>query len=194
VEGDGDSSRLCRALSAVSDSSSAPVEVVPYNAAWPALFEAERRMLQAALSAWLVGEIEHIGSTAVAGLSAKPVIDIMAPVASLLASEAAIAAAAAIGYVHHPYRADVMHWFCKPSPEVRTHHLHLVPLGSDLWRARLAFRDALRANPALAAEYAALKMRLAEQYRHDREAYTENKAPFVRRVLLSCGLPSLPAQ
>jgi GrpB-like predicted nucleotidyltransferase (UPF0157 family) len=178
----------------VSDGSSAPVEVVPYNAAWPAQFEAERRVLQAALSAWLVGDIEHIGSTAVACLSAKPVIDIMAPVASLLASEAAIAAATAIGYAHHPYRADVMHWFCKPSPEVLTHHLHLVPLGSDLWRARLAFRDALRANPALAAEYAALKMQLARQYRNDRDAYTEHKAPFVRRVLLSCGLPALSAQ
>ncbi len=172
----------------VSESVPTPIEVVPYDPAWPARFDAEKQLLQVALSAWLAGEIEHIGSTAVEGLSAKPVLDIMAPVASLNASLAAIPAAVATGYLHHPYRADVMHWFCKPSPHVRTHHLHLVPLGSDLWRDRLAFRDALRASPALAAEYTALKLRLAARFRHDREAYTEHKEPFVRRVLLSCGL------
>jgi GrpB-like predicted nucleotidyltransferase (UPF0157 family) len=74
-----------------------------------------------------------------------------------------------------------MHWFCKPSPEHRTHHLHLVPLGSALWHDRLAFRDALRANPQLAAEYEALKRRLARDFRLDREAYTEDKTQFVQR-------------
>jgi GrpB-like predicted nucleotidyltransferase (UPF0157 family) len=176
----------------VSDGASALVELVPYDPAWSAQFLAEERVLRAALSDWLVGDLEHIGSTAVVGLLAKPVIDIMAPVASLRASEAAIAAAAAVGYVHHPYRADVMHWFCKPSPHVRTHHLHLVPMGSDLWRDRLAFRDALRASSALAAEYAELKRRLAQQYRDDREAYTEHKAPFVRRALLARGTERKP--
>ena len=76
-----------------------------------------------------------------------------------------------------------MHWFCKPSPQSRTHHLHLVPYGSALWMQRLRFRDALRADPALAAEYAALKCELARRFRHDREAYTEAKTPFVERVL-----------
>jgi GrpB-like predicted nucleotidyltransferase (UPF0157 family) len=169
------------------DSQAEAIEVVPYDPAWPDQFELEKHLIQTALSPWLVGEIEHIGSTAVVGLSAKAVIDIMAPVASLSASLAAIPAASVAGYLHHPYRADVMHWFCKPSPQVRTHHLHLVPLGSDLWLERLAFRNTLRTNPELAAEYAELKLRLAERYRHDREAYTEHKEPFVRRVLLSCG-------
>jgi GrpB-like predicted nucleotidyltransferase (UPF0157 family) len=131
----------------------------------------------------LVGEIQHIGSTAVVGLAAKPVIDIMAPVASLRESEAAIAAAGQLGYLHHPYRAEVMHWFCKPSPLVRTHHLHLVPFESPLWLERLAFRNALRANQALASEYAQLKLGLAEQFPGDREAYTQAKGPFVQRVL-----------
>jgi GrpB-like predicted nucleotidyltransferase (UPF0157 family) len=159
------------------------IEVVPYNPEWPAQFAAEKAALQAALSPWLVGEIEHIGSTAVVGLFAKPVIDIMAPVASLEDSVAAIPAALAIGYLHHPYREQVMHWFCKPSPEIRTHHLHLVPLGSQLWVERLAFRDALRENLSLSSDYSALKMRLAELYRTDREAYTNAKAPFVQGVV-----------
>ncbi len=107
----------------------------------------------------------------------------MAPVLSLEASRAAIQAAAAVGYVYFPYKPDVMHWFCKPSPARRTHHLHLVPIGSPLLHQRLAFRDALRAEPALAAEYAALKARLAGEFRLDREAYTEGKTPFISRVL-----------
>ena len=76
-----------------------------------------------------------------------------------------------------------MHWFCKPSPAARTHHLHLVPVGGRLWTERLAFRDTLRQHPDIAAEYAALKTRLAAQYRRDREAYTEAKGVFIERVL-----------
>ncbi|MFN3810908.1 MAG: GrpB family protein [Roseateles asaccharophilus] len=162
---------------------SASVEIVRYSPDWPAKFEAEKQALLSVLSPWLVGEIQHVGSTAVAGLSAKPIIDIMAPVSSLLESEAAIASAVAAGYSYYPYRADVMHWFCKPSPDVRTHHLHLVPYGSELWLDRLAFRDALRKNQALADEYASLKLRLARQFPDDREAYTQGKTPFVHRVL-----------
>jgi GrpB-like predicted nucleotidyltransferase (UPF0157 family) len=134
-------------------------------------------------SRWLVGTIEHIGSTAVANLPAKPVIDIMAPVRSLQLSRPAIEAAAALGYVYHPYKSDVMHWFCKPSPARRTHHLHLVPHESELWHQQLAFRDALRRNQSLAAEYANLKKSLSERFRLDREAYTEAKVPFIERVL-----------
>jgi GrpB-like predicted nucleotidyltransferase (UPF0157 family) len=160
----------------------AAVEVVPYRSEWPEQFERERHVLARALAPWLVGEPEHIGSTAVPGLSAKPVIDIMAPVRSLLASVPAIAAAEGIGYVHFPYKPELMHWFCKPSRTHRTHHLHLVPFDGGLWRERLAFRDALRASASLRAEYEALKLKLAAEYQHDREAYTEAKSPFITRV------------
>jgi GrpB-like predicted nucleotidyltransferase (UPF0157 family) len=153
----------------------AAVEVVAYDDSWPSRFEAERSLLEAVLAPWLAGSIEHIGSTAVPLLPAKSVIDIMAPVHTLEASRAAIEAATSAGYVYYPYKAELMHWFCKPS--------HLVPFGSSLWYRRLAFRDALRKSPALAAEYAELKLRLAETFRRDREAYTEAKAPFVHRVL-----------
>ena len=157
--------------------------IVAYDSAWPSLFEQERTLLQATIGAWLSGPIEHIGSTAVPGLAAKPIIDIMAGVETLAASTGAIAAAGTLGYIHYPYRPDVMHWLCKPSASFRTHHLHLVPYQSALWNERLAFRDHLRRDAAAAADYGALKMGLARQYTCDREAYTEAKGPFIRRIL-----------
>ena len=164
-------------------SGEAAVELMPYDPSWPSLFDQERAVLEPALAPWLAGPIEHVGSTAVPGLIAKPVIDIMAAVESLDASRASIFAVAEIGYVYFPYRPDVMHWFCKPSPAIRTHHLHLVPIGSRLWTERLAFRDVLRRDSSTAADYATLKQRLAKQYKFDREGYTDAKAPFIRRVV-----------
>jgi GrpB-like predicted nucleotidyltransferase (UPF0157 family) len=164
----------------------AAVEVVPYDPSWPSLFDQERAVLEQSLAPWLAGPIEHVGSTAVPGLVAKPVIDIMVAVESLAASRAAIGVAAAIGYAYFPYRPDEMHWFCKPSASFRTHHLHLVPFAGRLWTERLAFRDHLRRNAATAAAYAALKQRLATQYQFDREAYTDAKEPFIRQVLEAC--------
>ena len=160
----------------------APIEIVAADPAWPSRFEVERQALAQTLGPWLTGPVEHVGSTAVPGLPAKAVIDIMAGVASLDASRPAIDAAAALGYCHYPYRPESEHWFCKPSAAFRTHHLHLVPFGSEQWRGTIAFRDYLRAHPADAAEYAALKTRLARQYRDDREAYTQAKSAFVSRV------------
>src|SRR5262245_56615875 len=119
---------------------------------------------------WLVGPIEHIGSTAVPGLAAKPIIDIMAAVQTLDAWRPAIAAASALGSCYFPYRPDSEHWFCKPSPAFRTHHLHLLPIESPQWRRAIAFRDYLRAHSDVALEYEALKRQLALEYREDREA------------------------
>jgi GrpB-like predicted nucleotidyltransferase (UPF0157 family) len=161
----------------------ATVEIVPYRDDWPALFEAERNLLARVLAPWLCASIEHIGSTAVHRLAAKPVIDIMAPVGSLDDSRPAIEVAAHHGYLYYPYKTEVMHWFCKPSPAHRTHHLHLVPHGSLLWNECIAFRQALRASRSLAEEYARLKYGLAITFHDDREGYTHAKEPFVRRVL-----------
>jgi GrpB-like predicted nucleotidyltransferase (UPF0157 family) len=157
--------------------------IVSYDAAWPDLFERERVSITDTIGEWIVGGIEHVGSTAVPGLAAKPVIDIMIGVESLERSRAAIPRLAAIGYLYAPYRADVMHWLCKPSLTLRTHHAHLVPFASDLWHERLAFRDHLRTHPDTAAEYARLKQLLAQRHREDREAYTEAKGSFVARVV-----------
>ncbi len=90
---------------------------------------------------------------------------------------------ARLGYLYAPYLADEMHWFCKPHPARRTHHLHLAPVASARYRDELAFRDRLRAYRHAAREYAALKHDLAHHFAHDREAYTEAKGAFVRRVL-----------
>ena len=159
------------------------VKLVDYDPAWPAKFAAEKDLLSQWLRPWLFGPIEHVGSTAVPGLRAKPVIDIMVGVETLAASRDAIAVLQDRGYQYWDYKSDVMHWFCKPSDEFRTHHLHLVPLTSELWRARLAFRDYLRRESGTAAEYVVLKDRLAKEFRHDREAYTEGKREFVERVV-----------
>jgi GrpB-like predicted nucleotidyltransferase (UPF0157 family) len=160
----------------------APVEIVDYDPAWPRLFAEEHEKLADALGPWLAGPIEHIGSTAVPGLAAKPVIDIMAAVATLGSSRPAIAAAGELAYCYYPYRAELEHWFCKPTTAFRTHHLHLVPFGSRLWEEALAFRDYLRTHPETALEYERLKRQLASEYRLDRERYTEAKAPFIARI------------
>jgi GrpB-like predicted nucleotidyltransferase (UPF0157 family) len=160
-----------------------PVTLTAYDELWPKRFAEEHATLSRVLEQWLVGAIEHVGSTAVPGLIAKPVIDIMAGVESLEASRAAIPAVGEIGYCYFPYRTEAMHWFCKPSPFHRTHHLHLIQFESRLWFERLAFRDYLRSHCEVAAEYAELKRRFAAQYHFDREAYTEAKSPFIERIV-----------
>lgn len=117
------------------------------------------------------------------GLEAKPIIDILVGVESLDASRPAFNPLARLDYTYAPYLADEMHWFCKPNPSRRTHHLHLVPTGSKRYTDELAFRDRLRDDSEIAAEYLALKRDLANRFAHDREAYTNAKSDFVRRVL-----------
>jgi GrpB-like predicted nucleotidyltransferase (UPF0157 family) len=160
-----------------------PIIIEPYNPLWPAKFETERQLLRSVLAPWLVGAIEHVGSTAVAELAAKPVIDIMAGVRDLPSSAPAIDALKPLRYCYFEYKADVMHWFCKPSDVERTYHLHLVPFESSLWRERLTFRDRLRNDAATRRSYAELKFTLASKYRDDREAYTEAKTEFIQSVL-----------
>jgi GrpB-like predicted nucleotidyltransferase (UPF0157 family) len=130
-----------------------------------------------------VAGIHHVGSTAVPGLDAKPIIDILAGVADLDSSIACREPLARLGYLYAPYLNEQMHWFCKPHPARRTHHLHLVPAGSRRFAEELAFRDRLRADPDLAGDYAVLKHRLAVRFRADREAYTRAKTDFIESVL-----------
>jgi len=167
--------------------SEARIHIVPYDTSWVAQFERERAVLERLLAPWRGGPIEHVGSTAIPGLCAKPVIDIMVGVTSLPESEPAKSALREAGYQYAEYKTDVMHWFCKPSFAMRTHHLHLIPFGAPLWHDRLKFRDILRADPVLAADYATLKLALASKFEFDREAYTEAKSAFVARILASAG-------
>jgi GrpB-like predicted nucleotidyltransferase (UPF0157 family) len=118
----------------------------PYDPAWPERFEEERATLGCAIADQVVGGIHHVGSTAVAGLEAKPVIDILVGVRDLAGSRACFDRLRDLVYVYATYRSAEMHWFCKPDPSRRTHHLHLVPVDSSRFRGELAFRVYLRAH------------------------------------------------
>ncbi|WP_194755979.1 GrpB family protein [Aliidiomarina indica] len=161
------------------------VELKQYNSKWPELFEQEKTFLLEKIGSCLVGSVEHVGSTAVPGMIAKPIIDIMFGVEGLESSKGAIEVLQSNGYCYYPYKSDVMHWFCKPSPELRTHHLHLVPYQSPLWKERIRFRELLRENPKVAEEYAALKQSLAAEMASDRESYTDSKSLFIKKVLFA---------
>lgn len=163
------------------------VEIRPYDPAWPALFEAERSALEGALSGEPLIGIEHFGSTAIPGLAAKPIIDILIAATDLAAARATFPARLApLGYLFWADNPKTDRLFfvkgLPPHGERRTHHVHVTQPDGEPW-IRLAFRDYLRANPDAAAEYAALKTRLAAEYRTDREAYTEAKTDFVARIM-----------
>ena len=165
-----------------------PVTVVPYDDGWPGAFEREAVLLRDVLRPWLVGGVEHIGSTAVPGLAAKPILDMLAGVRALAQARDAVARLEALGYRYADHRPHEALWFSKqPSDDYasRTHQLHLTEVGSALWRERLAFRDALRADDGLRDEYQALKQRLADSELDD---YVQRKRPFVARVLRSRGV------
>jgi len=163
------------------------VLILPYDRRWPTLYEAEATRLALALPSGLVLSIDHIGSTAIPGMPAKPVIDIL-----LLVTSAALARATAVGPLEalgYAYWADNPHpdrlFFVKglpPAAPHRTHHVHMREPGED-HRGRLLFRDHLRANPDEAARYAALKYELAARHGADREAYTDAKSVYVEAVL-----------
>jgi GrpB-like predicted nucleotidyltransferase (UPF0157 family) len=147
-------------------------------------------LLAEVLSPWLQGGIEHIGSTAIPGIAAKPIIDMMSGIHDLEEARAAFGPLCDQSYVDDPHRPGIAHHFAKPSRQLSemTHSLHLTEPGSDLWRERLAFRDALRRDADLAAEYETLKLRLARALRDDGQAYAAGKRAFVTRVLAGAGL------
>jgi GrpB-like predicted nucleotidyltransferase (UPF0157 family)/RimJ/RimL family protein N-acetyltransferase len=158
-----------------------PLEVVAYDPAWPLRFEEERARIAEALGS-RAPVIEHIGSTSVPGLAAKPVIDVLLGLRSYPLDEAGVRALEGLGY---EYRGEFgipgRQFFRKGEP--RSHHVHAVELGSDLWVSHLAFRDRLRDHPEDAARYASLKHELVSRYRDERGRYTEAKAPFIEELL-----------
>lgn len=163
-----------------------PVELESYDATWPARFEQEAERLRGALGDLAV-RIEHVGSTSVPGLASKPVIDIMIGVVDLQASaDAVVAALSQLGYEYweaDPSRDERMHlvrWNAGRS--ARLVHVHVAPTSGLFWRELLAFRDRLRSDPNLTAQYEDLKRGLAVQFGNDRDAYTAAKTEFVRKV------------
>lgn len=168
--------------------------VEEYDPDWVTVFERERVLLERLLAPWLSGGVHHIGSTSVPGLAAKPIIDMVAGVRDLALARPAIAVLEAESYRYSPHRPRAYRFSKPPSPHwyETTHHLHLTEPGSDLWRERLAFRDALRSDPALRAEYQALKLRLAAAHGDDLQSYTDDKRDFVSRVLTAAGTTLRP--
>lgn len=167
---------------------SGTVRLVPADPAWAGLFAAERERLLAAVNG-LPLVVEHVGSTAVPGLAAKPILDLMGgcPAGGDLAPY--VAALEVAGYRHRgEYGIPGRQYFVRDDAGGRrTHHLHLVEQGGAFWRAHLAFRDALRRSPDRAAAYAALKRALAARHPDDRAAYTDGKAAFVAETLAPAG-------
>lgn len=157
-----------------------PIEVVDYDPAWPAAFEAERARLRIVFGG-LAAAIEHVGSTAVRGLAAKPVIDILVGVQVLPLPERVMSDLASLGYEYRGEDDTPGEHFFRTNP--RTRHLRVVELGSKSWREPTEFRDHLRAHPDVARDYAALKQRLARLHRLDRAAYAEGKAGFIRSIV-----------
>jgi GrpB-like predicted nucleotidyltransferase (UPF0157 family) len=162
-----------------------PVVLLPYDAGWPGAFAEERVRLLAGLPDRLI-DVQHIGSTAVPGLVAKPIIDLLVGVASMDDARTLVEPVLQLGYTTSRAFNDTLVdrlWFMRASDGRRTHHLHLVVHGSTVWLRHVAFRDALRRQPVLAARYATLKAALAACFRDDRDAYTDAKDAFVRQVL-----------
>ena len=163
-----------------------PILVVPYDEAWPSLYEEERARIERAIGPW-VEEIEHVGSTAVPGLAAKPVVDIMVGVRSLEDSPVLVERLVGIGYEYVPEFERVLparRYFRKMREGRRTHQIHLVERSNaEWWDRHLLFRDYLRANPESAGEYARLKYELSERFSNDREAYTDAKTDFISEVV-----------
>ena len=132
--------------------------------------------------------IEHIGSTAVPGLAAKPVIDVLLGARSLADVESRIDALAELGYAYVPkYEREIpmRRYFVKSSATSLRVHLHAVELDSRIWREHMAFREALRADASLCARYQSLKLDLAQKFADDKSAYTTAKNPFIQSVLAS---------
>jgi GrpB-like predicted nucleotidyltransferase (UPF0157 family) len=164
------------------------IEIVPYDRSWPARFDAEAARIEEAMAGAAL-RVEHVGSTSMPGLAAKPVIDIQVSVASLEKPDLHAAPLARLGYGHVPLGAvDLVYpFFQKPAAWPTTHHIHLCVLGSEHERRHLAFRDYLRAHPEVAAEYVAVKRSLAAEHGgatpESRERYSLSKTDFVRTIL-----------
>jgi len=161
-------------------------EVLPHDPRLAQRARTERGRLARSLAPWLVDGVEHVGSTAVPGLAAKPVIDLMASVAD---PDVVVAQAgerlAADGWCYVPPELDSgglwRRFFVKPDASGlrRAAHLHVIRAGHPRWAEQIAFRDALRRDEGLARSYEDLKRRLAARYAGDREAYTGAKSQFV---------------
>lgn len=159
------------------------VQLQQYDSNWAVEFENEKKSLIEALGPFANG-IEHIGSTSVPGLEAKPLIDMIVPIDNLDDVTVIIPSLIRMGYEHMPERIFATRAFFPKGPrEKRTHHLSFVNTDSMEFRDAIAFRDMLRSDEDIRDAYRNLKKKLAERYEDDRYAYTEAKQKFIEAVL-----------
>jgi len=158
------------------------VRLLAAHEAWAHEFELERTRIVDAVGDRIL-EIQHVGSTAIPGVPAKPVLDILVGVEDFEEASPCVAPLENIGYRYrHEHGIPRRHYFVKGAP--RTHHLHMVERGSNHWAITMAFRDFLRQDSAWAREYAEAKRSLAAKYSRDREAYQREKDKVVERLLV----------
>ena len=161
------------------------VKLEPHTEQWHRLFAEEDARLRKFIGDYVV-VIEHIGSKAICGISAKPIIDIAVAVEKIANGESCVKPLEEINYEYRgEYGIAGRFYFVKGEP--RTHHLHMVLESSDFWRSHLLFRDYLRENPAVAKEYENLKLELAREYVNDRDAYLHGKSDFIENILKVAG-------
>ncbi len=162
-----------------------PIAIVPYRAQWPSLYEEEKRRISAALGNRME-QIEHFGSTAIPGLAAKPVIDIMIGVQRLDQAEECIPILESLGYTYMPeLEAELpdRRFLWKEMASTQRYHIHLTQVHGPLWENPLAFRDYLREHPEEAERYGQLKADLAAQCGSDIGSYIQGKTAFVQQIL-----------
>jgi GrpB-like predicted nucleotidyltransferase (UPF0157 family) len=156
------------------------VEVHSYDPDWPRLYAAEAKRLHSILGNWIL-DIQHIGSTAILGMPSKPIIDIAIGIRDFEEGFEMVPLMTELGY---NFRGEVgvprRHFYILGKP--RTHHVHVYEMACEDWKQRIAFRDALRSNPAKATEYAELKHKLAEQFPRDIANYSNGKKEFIERI------------
>jgi GrpB-like predicted nucleotidyltransferase (UPF0157 family) len=171
-----------------------PIEIVDYDPIWPEIYEREGASIEAALGD-LIERIEHTGSTAVPGLAAKPIVDILLGIAEPHPLDACVAPLQSIGYEYVPRYEDTMPWrryFRKRRPSSPyPHNLHVVRVGSPFWVEHVGLRDWLRAHPEDALAYAEAKRELAPRFT-DVNQYADAKTTFIHGVLAKAGVPPRP--
>jgi GrpB-like predicted nucleotidyltransferase (UPF0157 family) len=157
------------------------VRVCPYTPEWGRLFQEEATRIRAAIGADII-DIQHIGSTSIPGLAAKPIIDIAVAVAHFEEANRCVQPLVDLGYRYlGEHGIPRRHFFVRDNP--RTHNLHMNELDSFDWRQTTRFRDYLRTHPDLVAEYADLKLRLGQQFATDLQAYQDGKDAFIKRIV-----------
>ena len=163
----------------LDDRSDPAVRIVEYDSAWPALAEAEMRAIEDALGD-IAERVEHVGSTAVPGLAAKPILDLQLSVKAIEPRDRYVGPLERLGYLFVPDpESPDYHLFAKPPERPRTHHLHVCAAGSEHEVRHIAVRDFLCAHADEAARYEALKRDLAARHPQDRLAYIDGKEAYV---------------